>query len=78
MENEADRIKITNEIKHKLGDSYEIKALNKKVPKIKIIGIEENILNSEEDKFIDNLIKRNGLKHLKTIRKTIKIVKNIV
>lgn len=75
VEKEADKNIITNEIKNKLGNLYEIKELNKKLPKLKVIGVEKNLINMDEAKFIDNLIKQNEFSITEPSTKLIKIVK---
>lgn len=60
-EKSSDKEKLTAELKKQIGDQYKIKTVNKKLPKIKIIGIEENLNEIEETDFIKKIIKQNEL-----------------
>lgn len=75
FEKSSDKNTMTKEIKSKLGDLYEVKEVRQKMPKVKIIGIEDNILNSTEDYFIQNLIKQNELDKIESNFPLVKIWK---
>lgn len=60
-ETSSDKDKLTAELKKQVGDEYIVKTVNKKLPKIKIIGIEENLNEIEETDFIKKIIKQNEL-----------------
>lgn len=75
VDSEADTISIANEIKNKFGNSCIIKIIDRKQPRITIIGVEENLLNINEKEFISNLIKQNNLQNFKKPEETMKVVK---
>ncbi|XP_057324835.1 uncharacterized protein LOC130667339 [Microplitis mediator] len=72
---EADKIKLMNEIQNKIGSDYVVKNINKKLPKIKIVKLENSILGLSEEKIIRELstqnkwINSNGNNPVKVIKK---------
>ncbi|KAH0567654.1 hypothetical protein KQX54_011335 [Cotesia glomerata] len=75
VENEADKISLSNEIQSKFGNSYEIRTLHKKSPKLKIVKVEESILSIDKDKFIKDLIQQNNFSDIMKVEQDIKLIK---
>lgn len=51
---------VSESIKERLGADYEVKVPEKRFPKIKIVNLEEGILNNEEE-LVEKIILQNGL-----------------
>lgn len=61
VEEEREKAILAKEIQEKLGDKYKVNVSNKKNPKVKIVGLEDSIVNSNGEIFINNLIKQNHI-----------------
>ena len=59
-EKQDDLTNVSNSIKKKLGTEYEVKIPEKKFPKIKLINVEEKLLQDEND-FIEKIIQQNAI-----------------
>lgn len=56
----SDKHKLTEEIYRQFGDTYKVKKWNQYQPKIKIIGLDEAILQLNDDILISNLMTQNN------------------
>ncbi|XP_014295103.1 uncharacterized protein LOC106693171 [Microplitis demolitor] len=65
VENQADKIKLTSEIHNKLGNTFEVKNINQRYPMVKIVGLEENALQINQQKLINDLVLQNEWSNLK-------------
>lgn len=66
--------KLEEDLKVALGSDFEVKLLDRKLPKIKIVGF-SNVANWDNEEIISSLISQNDLK---VLSKDIKIVKTLV
>lgn len=75
VEKEKDKTILLNEIQNKLGQFYNVSSVNKKRPKLKIVGLEEQLIQQNENIFIKNLVRQNDLTTSSTSTERIKIIK---
>lgn len=75
VEKETDQIKLAEEIQNKLSDVVTVTPLTKKLPKLKIVNLDEKILNMEEKSFITNIYKQSGIQTDQVGSQEIKIIK---
>lgn len=74
VEEESDRIKLMNEIKENIGDTYTIKNVNKKLPKVKIVKLASSVLQLSDDKIVKDLSSQNNWKNIDEVN-VVKILK---
>lgn len=74
VDKEEDQILISNEIQNKFNDAFQVKNIPRKASKIKIIGIEKELVTMDEKVFIDTIVKQNSLSQILE-KPDIKIVK---
>lgn len=60
-QNEKDKDVLTGALKENMGEKYKVYAPNKKLPKIKIVGIEETVEIENEKNFIEKIRTQNQL-----------------
>lgn len=56
-----DRVLLAGALKENLGEHYKVYTPNKKLPKIKVIGVEEEVGREEEAEFIEKVKNQNEL-----------------
>lgn len=61
LEKNNNNTTFSTEIKNVLGDEFKVSAVDKVLPKIKIIGLEKDLLQMNENEFLDILFKQNEL-----------------
>lgn len=59
VEKKSDTTTLGQEIIKTFGEEFKVTAINKRLPKIKIVNLEKEILQLEDDVIIDTLIKQN-------------------
>ncbi|XP_074099509.1 uncharacterized protein LOC141527762 [Cotesia typhae] len=59
VEAEADRTRLTNEIHDKLSSTLIVKKFNKKLPKVKIVKLDQTIMKLNDDKIVRDLCIQN-------------------
>lgn len=74
VEKEEDRLRISKVIHDKFRNSLKVTNINKKIPRIKIIGLEKRLISMDESAFIDAIINQNSISALEE-KHHIKIVK---
>lgn len=68
---------MTNEIHDKLGGSVQVTSVIKKLLKLKVVGLDLNLIKMDEKVFLNNLTKQNNLSNLKGYKDT-KIIKKYI
>lgn len=81
IEKESDKIKLTKEIQKQFGDTCEVTNVTKKLPRLKIVNMQEDILNLSDEDIIDKITMQNDW--IKTndeelTKNSIKLVKKYV
>ena len=59
-EKKEDLFSVSDSIKKRFGEDYEIRIPEKKCPRIKIINVEEKLL-TDKNEFIDKIIMQNAI-----------------
>lgn len=59
--NKDDTSKIAHELKTKIGQSYNIRVPEKKLPKLKVIDVEEDVLVMKEDEIVELMTRQNEI-----------------
>lgn len=54
IEKGSDKTKLINEIQNSIGKSYVVKNVNKKLPKIRIVKLEDSVLKMSDDKIVQD------------------------
>lgn len=75
MEKETDKVIIINEIKQKFGDTYQVTEKIKKMPKIKIVGVDNDLISTDNETIVKNLIKQNNIESTQLEVTSTKIIK---
>lgn len=75
VDKEADKVILAQEIKDKLGSTYNVTAFRKKKPKLKIVGLEKELLQIDDHTFIEDLYKINNLCDTISSKNSTKIIK---
>lgn len=75
VEEEREKEVLVTEIQKKLGHNYKVNTNSKRNPKLKITGLEDNLINNESDIFINNLIKQNNINIVNSIKDEVKLLK---
>lgn len=60
VEKENEKAVLASEIQNKFGDHFRVNVIKKKNPMLKIVGLEENIMKTDDDTFINNLCRQNS------------------
>lgn len=74
VDKEADKVTLLNEIQNKLGDNVTTKSVMRKLPKLKIINVEEGILQMDEKDIIEKLSNQNDINNDSNVT-NIKLIK---
>lgn len=56
-----DTVLLTDDLKNNLGEHYKVYTAEKKLPKLKIVGIEDNVYRDKEIEFIQEISRQNEL-----------------
>ncbi|KAH0561138.1 hypothetical protein KQX54_013615 [Cotesia glomerata] len=59
IEKESDKLKLTNEIQNRFGNVYQVKSIVKKLPKFKIVSLDNNVLRLSDNEIIASVIQQN-------------------
>ncbi|XP_074112767.1 uncharacterized protein LOC141536265 isoform X1 [Cotesia typhae] len=64
LDKEIDKSVLANEITEKMGNSVKVTTITKKLPKLKVIAINKDIIETNDKVLTDNIVKQNKLINL--------------